>query len=77
VAVRLVELLRQYRLPTEIPAGMDRDALRRYLQTDKKTIGGRVFFVLPEAIGKVRITDQVDDADIDAILAGTYSDILS
>ena len=77
VAVRLVELLRQYRLPTEIPAGMDRDALRRYLQADKKTIGGRVFFVLPEAIGKVRITDQVDDADIDAILAGTYTDILS
>ena len=77
VAAKIAELLHQYRLPTEIPSGLDRAALRRYLQADKKTIGGRVFFVLPEAIGKVRITDQVDDADIDAVLAGIESDALS
>ncbi len=70
VAARLVELLRQYQLPIDIPAEMDRSVLRRYLQSDKKTIGGRIFFVLPEAIGKVRITDQVDDAALDAVLAG-------
>ncbi len=74
VAAKLEELLRQYRLPTEIPSGLDRDVLRRYLQADKKTIGGRVFFVLPEAIGKVRITDQVQDADLDAVLAGGTSE---
>lgn len=73
VAAMILELLRQYRLPTEIPTGLDRDALRRYLQADKKTIGGRVFFVMPEAIGKVRITDQVQDADLDAVLAGVVS----
>jgi 3-dehydroquinate synthase len=73
VAAKIAELLRQYHLPTEIPSGMDRTALRRYLQADKKTIGGRIFFVLPEAIGKVRITDQVQDADLDAVLAGVAS----
>ena len=70
VADSILDLLRQYRLPTEIPPGLDHATLRRYLQADKKTIGGRVFFVLPEAIGKVRITDQVADADLDAVLAG-------
>jgi 3-dehydroquinate synthase len=70
VAAMILELLRQYRLPTEIPSGLDHAALRRYLRADKKTIGGRVFFVLPEAIGKVRITDQVQDGDLDAVLAG-------
>ncbi len=70
VADRILELLRQYRLPVAIPAEYDRDAIRKYLRTDKKTVGGRVFFVLPEAIGKVRITDQVEAADVDAVLAG-------
>ena len=73
VAETITGLLRQYRLPTEIPSGIDRSLLRKYLQADKKTIGGRVFFVLPEAIGKVRITDQVSDADIDATLAAVSS----
>ena len=39
-----------------------------YLRNDKKTVGGRVFFVLPEAIGHVRITDQIVEHDLDAVL---------
>ena len=73
VVEAILALLHQYQLPTEIPPGFDRALLRQYLSTDKKTIGGRIFFVLPEAIGKVRITDQVQEADIDAALAGVYS----
>ncbi len=65
----LTELLHRYRLPSAIPAALNRDAIRKYIRADKKTVGGRVFFVLPEAIGKVRITDQVNDVDIDAVLA--------
>lgn len=74
VALKIVELLRQYGLPTEIPGGLDPAALRRYLRADKKSIGGRVFFVLPETIGKVRITDQVPDAALEAVLAGVVSE---
>lgn len=70
----ITRLLQHYRLPTEIPAGLDRDTLRKYLRADKKTIGGRIFFVLPEAIGQVLITDQVQDADIDAVLAPVCGD---
>lgn len=64
----LDKLLRAYSLPLEIPAELDRKQIRSYLQTDKKTVGGHIFFVLPEEIGKVIITDQVSSEDIDLVL---------
>ncbi len=73
VAESIVQILRAYNLPTEIPPGFDRETLRKYLLSDKKTIAGRVFFVLPEKIGTVRITDQVEEVDIDAVLSNLYS----
>ncbi|MGI6657404.1 MAG: 3-dehydroquinate synthase [Desulfobulbus sp.] len=69
VAERIEHLLRLYGLPVDMAKEYDRRTLRSYLLTDKKTVGGRVFFVLPERIGAVRITDQVEDADIDAVLS--------
>jgi len=72
VADDICALLQAYSLPTAIPPEFDRETLRNYLQTDKKTIGGRVFFVLPEKIGAVRVTDQINAPDIDAILGNEY-----
>jgi 3-dehydroquinate synthase len=68
-AEKIIQLVRDFSLPTTIPDGLDRKKIKGYLQTDKKTIGGRVFFVLPTRIGQVDITDQVDEADIDHVLA--------
>ena len=48
---------------------MDRQEIINYLKTDKKTIGGRVFFVLPTAIGKVVITDAVEENHIHRVLS--------
>jgi 3-dehydroquinate synthase len=73
VARAIRRLLESYGLPTTIPGQFDPQILRTYLQTDKKTVGGRVFFVLPEHLGRVRITDQVADADIEAVLANSFS----
>ena len=67
-AARIRRLLEGYGLPVTIPAELDRVAIKEFFQADKKTIGGRVFFVLPEAIGRVRVTDEVDTADIDEVL---------
>ncbi len=67
-AARIRRLLEEYGLPVTIPAALDRVAIKEFFQTDKKTIGGRVFFVLPEAIGRVRITDEVAKAHIDEVL---------
>ena len=71
VVAAITRMLEAYKLPTVIPADLDRARIRRYLQADKKSIGGRVFFVLPEAIGRVRITDQIDPADLEAVLAAS------
>ena len=38
------------------------------LKTDKKTIGGRPFFVLPTEIGKVIVTDDVADGLVDQVI---------
>ena len=68
-ADRLCRLLEAYEMPVSIPPELDRNAIKQFLQTDKKTIGGRVFFVLPEAIGRVVITDQVEDSHVDQVLS--------
>ncbi|OGR08126.1 MAG: 3-dehydroquinate synthase [Deltaproteobacteria bacterium RIFOXYD12_FULL_50_9] len=68
-ADQLRELIAAYGLDVAIPAGLDRDRIRQYLKTDKKSVGGRPFFVLPVRIGKVIITDDVADELIDRVLA--------
>jgi 3-dehydroquinate synthase len=68
-ADRIRELITAYGLPVQIPEQLDRTAIKKYLLSDKKTVGGRVFYVLPEAVGKVRVTDQVRSEDVDAVLS--------
>lgn len=65
---KVAEVLTAYELPTIIPSHLDRQAIKSYLKTDKKTVGGRVFFVLPESVGKVIVTDNVEIEDVDAVL---------
>jgi len=68
-ATRLIALLKQYGMPVSIPADLDREKIKGYLKTDKKAVGGRPFFVLPTAIGKVIITDDIADSILREILA--------
>lgn len=67
-AEALRQLLIDYGLPVVIPPHFDRNRIKGYLKTDKKSIGGRPFFVLPTAIGKVVITDDVREELIDEVL---------
>jgi 3-dehydroquinate synthase len=69
VAEQISELLRQFGLPLEIPAEYDRSTLRQFMLTDKKARSGRLVFVVPVALGKVSITDQIDDTVLNAVLA--------
>jgi 3-dehydroquinate synthase len=68
-ASRLEALILAFGLPTAIPTNAKRDKLKAYLLTDKKTVGGRPFFVLPTAIGRVEITADVPEAFIDQVLS--------
>jgi 3-dehydroquinate synthase len=56
-------------LPTQLPAGIDRDAIIESLQTDKKVKDGQVRFVLPQKIAQVHVTDQVTAKVIQQVLA--------
>ena len=46
--------------------GLDPARLASRLKSDKKTVQGRVHFVLPEAIGRVEVTSDIDE---DVVLA--------
>jgi 3-dehydroquinate synthase len=67
-ADRVRELIAGYGLPVEIPPGYDRRRIKAYLKTDKKSVGGRPFFVLPTEIGRVIVTDQVAEDLLDRVI---------
>lgn len=62
-------LLTAYGLPTAIPAELERGRIAEFMQTDKKSVGGRLFFVLPTALGQVTVTDAVDATVLAQVLA--------
>ena len=64
-------LIAEYGLPTEIPPEFSPQQIKGFLKTDKKTVGGRPFFVLPTEIGKVVITDAVSEELIDSVLGAS------
>lgn len=65
---RQLALVQKSGLPTELPAGVDIAAILVALQSDKKVKSGQVRFVLPVAIGKAMVTDQVPMDAIRAVL---------
>jgi len=65
---RIVKLLQEFGLPVAIPTEYDRNKIQELLLADKKTIGGRVFFVLPTTIGKVIITDEIETEMLTKVL---------
>jgi 3-dehydroquinate synthase len=52
-------LISKASLPTQLPNGINIDAIVDALQIDKKVKAGKVRFILPTQIGEVKITDQV------------------
>jgi 3-dehydroquinate synthase len=65
---RIEKLIDAFGLPVSIPQEYDRATIKQYLLTDKKIVGGKVFFVLPTKIGKVIITDEVEAEMIEKVL---------
>lgn len=56
---RIVDLIKQYELPTKIPAGSDTSQIMAFMATDKKAVGGRLHFVLVKAIAVPFVTSEV------------------
>jgi 3-dehydroquinate synthase len=62
-------LITKAKLPTKMPATIDRQAILSLLNNDKKVTAGKVRFILPKAIANVIITDAVPLASITKALA--------
>jgi 3-dehydroquinate synthase len=58
-AERQDALIQKAGLPTQLPSGIDIEAIVDALQTDKKVQAGKVRFVLPTQVGNAIVTDQV------------------
>ena len=65
---KIVDILQLYKMPVVVPKSLDRARIKKYLLTDKKTVAGKVFYVLPTEIGKTVITDKVTEEQVDEVL---------
>jgi 3-dehydroquinate synthase len=73
VTQRLIRLLEAVQLPTALPPNsLDVEAALDRMRLDKKSIGGRLRFVLPASLGQVELVDSVPEAVVRSVL----SDIL-
>ena len=61
---RIKALIDSYELPSEMPEGIKINDLMEKMQIDKKTVGGKLHFVLPEKIGSVIIHSGIGSEDI-------------
>jgi len=67
---RLVSLVKRAKLPIHLRKfSLTPQRIIRFMKRDKKARGGRLKFILPTSIGKVRIYDRVKEADIKRALA--------
>lgn len=58
---RLESLLERAGLPVSVPVSLDRKDLISSMRKDKKVISSRLTFVIPEAIGRVRMVRDLDE----------------
>lgn len=65
---RILLLIESYGMNVAVPADIDRSLIKKFLLTDKKRIGKRLFFILPRGIGDVKITAEVDNSYIDEVI---------
>jgi 3-dehydroquinate synthase len=64
---RIKALIDSYELPSVMPGEISMNDLTEIMQLDKKTIGGKLHFVLPEKIGSVKIHNGLTTGDIKSL----------
>jgi len=60
----IVDLLKQFKLPTRLPKNLRREKIVDALKRDKKFESGKVRFVVTPRIGKAYLADDVTFKDI-------------
>ncbi len=59
-AARLRALVEMYSLPSRVPEDLNVSEMMNAMEVDKKVNAGKLRFIVPESIGKVRIEEDVD-----------------
>lgn len=54
-ALRIANLLKRLKLPTKFPDGYSGSDIKKALGMDKKHVGGKLYFALPNGIGKAKV----------------------
>lgn len=67
-AGKIMALLEDYGLPVVLETGVNIQGMLLSMSIDKKAFSGRMRFVLPEEIGKVRIVSDIDRSLIEKVL---------
>lgn len=68
--MRQTALLETLGLPTQLPSGasLKTDDILDRMRLDKKTVSGRLRFVLPSRLGHVALVDDVAESDVRAVV---------
>jgi 3-dehydroquinate synthase len=61
---RIKTLIDSYGLPSSMPDVIAMNELTEKMQLDKKTVAGKLHFVLPEKVGAVKINSEITARDI-------------
>ncbi len=64
---RQTRLLKAFSLPVR-PEPWDVEALLATMRTDKKSVAGKLRFILPRRLGEVALFDNVPEEDVRAVL---------
>jgi 3-dehydroquinate synthase len=64
----IIELIKTYGLPTEIPEDINRDYILTAMTHDKKAVSGDIKFILPKKIGVVEIKGGIKSEKINVAL---------
>ena len=65
---RIEALIKAFDLPLEAPETMSFDDFIRHIRRDKKNIGGKLRFIVPTAIGRSEIRDDITQETLQQIL---------
>ena len=66
--LRIKALISSYELPSEMPGEIEISDLIETMQIDKKTVAGKMHFVLPEKVGSVKIHREIAAEEIKRLL---------
>ena len=66
---RLRSLISSYGMASKLEESLNPEQMIRVMQIDKKALSGRLRIVLPERIGKVQISSDIDNALLQKVLS--------